>query len=153
MEQFIEFAGNHPGWFLALSVVLGLLAWSFLGNMVTGVKPLLPQEATLLINHENAVVLDVREDNEYAQGHILNSVHIPLSTLSDRMERLEKYRNRPLIASCMSGNRSGRACSMLKKNGFEKVHNLKGGIIAWQNASLPLTKGKNKIKIKTDSIN
>ncbi|RKZ90572.1 MAG: rhodanese-like domain-containing protein [Candidatus Parabeggiatoa sp. nov. 1] len=143
-QQIIEFVGNNAGWFLALSVVLGLLVWSFLGDMVTGLKSLLPQEATLLMNHENAVVLDVREDNEYAQGHILNSVHIPLSTLTDKMERLEKYRNRPIIASCMSGNRSGRACGVLKKNGFEKVHNLKGGIIAWQNASLPLTKGKNK---------
>jgi len=104
---------------------------------------LLPPQATLLINHENAIVLDVREDKEYAQGHILNSVHIPLSMLSDKIGRLEKYRNRPIIASCMSGNRSGRACSMLKKNGFEKVHNLKGGIIAWQNANLPLTKAKN----------
>ncbi len=143
-QQIIEFVGNNAGWFLALSVVLGLLVWSFLGDMVTGLKSLLPQEATLLMNHENAVVLDVREDNEYAQGHILNSVHIPLSTLTDKMERLEKYRNRPIIASCMSGNRSGRACGVLKKNGFENVHNLKGGIIAWQNASLPLTKGKNK---------
>ena len=143
-QQFIEFVGNHVYWFVALSVVLGLFVWSFLGDMVTGVKPLVPSEATLLINHENAVVLDVREDNEYAQGHILNSVHIPLSTLSNKMERLEKYRNRPIIASCMSGNRSGRACGVLKKNGFEKVHNLKGGIIAWQNASLPLTKGKTK---------
>ena len=143
-QQFIEFVGNHTGWFIALGVVFGLLVWSFLGDLVTGAKPLLPNEATLLINHENAVVLDVREDNEYAQGHILNAVHIPLSTLSNKMERLEKYRNRPIIASCMSGNRSGRACGMLKKNGFEKVHNLKGGIIAWQNANLPLAKGKTK---------
>jgi rhodanese-related sulfurtransferase len=143
MEQFVEFVGNHPGLFLALGIVLGLLVWSFLGDQLSGIKPLLPPQATLLINHENAIVLDVREDNEYAQGHILNSVHIPLNMLSEKIGRLEKYRNRPIIASCMSGNRSGRACSVLKKNGFEKVHNLKGGIIAWQNANLPLTKAKN----------
>jgi rhodanese-related sulfurtransferase len=143
MEQFVEFAGNHPGLFLAFAIVSGLLVWSFLGDSLAGVNSLLPQEATMLINHEDAIVLDVREDSEYAQGHILNSVHIPLSLLSEKISRLEKYRNRPIIASCRSGNRSGSACRQLKKNGFEKVHNLKGGIMAWQNASLPLAKGKN----------
>jgi rhodanese-related sulfurtransferase len=127
MEQFVEFAGNHPGLFLAFAIVSGLLVWSFLGDSLAGVNSLLPQEATMLINHEDAIVLDVREDSEYAQGHILNSVHIPLSMLSEKISRLEKYRNRPIIASCRSGNRSGSACRQLKKNGFEKVHNLKGG--------------------------
>ncbi|NJO17619.1 MAG: rhodanese-like domain-containing protein [Thioploca sp.] len=146
MAQFIEFAGNHPYLFLAFSVVSGLLVWNILNDQITGIKSLLPQEATLLINHEEAVILDVREENEYIQGHILNSIHIPLNTLSDKIPRLEKYRNRPIIASCMSGNRSARACSTLKRNGFEKVHNLKGGVIAWQNANLPLTKGKSGSK-------
>jgi len=146
LEQYLEFAGNHPELFLAFSVVLGLLVWNLLGEKLTGVVPLLPQQATLLINHENALVLDVREDNEYTQGHILNSLHIPVSQLSARIDKLEKYRNRPIIASCRSGSRSGQACRMLKKNGFERVHNLKGGIMAWENASLPLTKGKNKSK-------
>lgn len=128
---------------MGFSIVMGLLVWNLLSDQISGIKPLLPQEVTLLINHENAIILDVREAKEYAEGHILNSVHIPLSTLSDKMARLEKYRNQPLIASCLSGSRSGNACRMLKKNGFEKVHNLKGGITAWQNANLPLIKGKS----------
>jgi rhodanese-related sulfurtransferase len=146
LEQFVEFAGNHSELFLAFSVVFGLLVWNILGDKLTGVVPLLPQQATLLINHENALVLDVREDNEYTQGHILNSLHIPVNQLSAKIDKLEKYRNRPIIASCKSGSRSSHACRMLKKNGFERVHNLKGGIMAWENASLPLTKLKNKSK-------
>ncbi len=146
MEQFVEFIGNHPVLFLAFTAVLSLLIWNILGEQLSGIKPLLPQEATLLINHDDAIVLDVREESEHVKGHILNSVHIPLSTLSGKITRLEKYRNRPIIASCMSGNRSGQACRLLKKNGFEKIHNLKGGIIAWQNASLPLAKGKSGAK-------
>lgn len=142
MDQLIEFSGNHPELFIAFFFVLGLLAWGFLSEQISGISSLVPQEAISLINHENAVVLDVREDNEYAQGHILNSIHIPLSTLSGKLGRLEKYRSKPIISSCMSGSRSGRACSILKKNGFENLHNLKGGISAWQNASLPLSKGK-----------
>ncbi len=143
MEQLIEFVNNHPYLFLAFSVTSGLLVWNIFSDQITGINTLLPQEVTLLINHEDAIVLDVREENEYVQGHILNSIHIPLSTLSAKMNRLEKYRDRPIVASCMSGNRSGQACSTLRKNGFTKVHNLKGGIIAWQNANLPLAKGKN----------
>jgi len=142
MEQLIEFAGNHPELFMAFFFVLGLLVWNFLSEQISGIASLAPQESILLINHEDAIVIDVREDNEYAQGHILNSIHIPLSTLSGKLARLEKYRSKPIIASCMSGNRSGRACSILKKNGFENLHNLKGGIVAWQNANLPLSKGK-----------
>lgn len=141
-QQLLEFIGNNPLLFMALGLVLSLLVWSFLGDQISGIKPLLPQDATLLMNHEDAIVVDVREDNEYAQGHILNSLHIPLNRLSEKIGRLEKYRKRPIIASCMSGNRSGRACSLLKKQGFENVHNLKGGIVAWQNANLPLIKGK-----------
>jgi rhodanese-related sulfurtransferase len=143
MEQFLEFVGNHQFLFLALGMVGGLLVWNLFNDSIGGAKSLLPTDAILLINHEDAVVLDVREENEYVQGHILNSIHIPLSMLSDKMGRLEKYRHRPIIASCMSGNRSSRACQVLKQNGFEHIHNLKGGIIAWQNANLPLTKGKS----------
>ena len=149
MQQLVEFAGNHPYLFLALFVVTGLLIWNLIGERLSGIESLLPHEATQLINREDAVVLDVREESEYKQGHILNSVHIPLSTLSDKINRLEKYRNRPIIASCMTGNRSGNVCSRLKKSGFEKVYNLKGGIYGWQNANLPLTKNSGKGRITT----
>ncbi len=142
MEQFVEFAGNHPGLVVAFSVILGLLAWSFVGESISGIKSLLPQEATLLINHDNAIILDVRQESEYVNGHIINSIHIPLNNLITKINSLEKYRKRPIIANCMSGNRSSSACRTLKKHGFENVFNLKGGVTAWQNANLPLKKGK-----------
>lgn len=139
----MEFVGNHPYLFMALSVVSAALIWSIVGEQLWGAEAILPQDATLLINREDAVIVDVREENEYKQGHILNALHIPLSTLSSKLGRLEKLRQRPIIANCLNGNRSARACAVLKKHGFEKVYNLKGGINAWQDASLPLTKGKN----------
>jgi rhodanese-related sulfurtransferase len=142
-QQFVEFIGNHSNLFMALLTVLILLIWSIVGEAIQGIKNLMPQEATLLINHEDALVVDVREESEYLQGHILSSINIPANILTNKIGRLEKYRNRPIIISCMSGSRSASACSLLKKKGFEKVHNLKGGLIAWQNANLPLTKGKN----------
>jgi rhodanese-related sulfurtransferase len=143
MEQFIEFVGNHPYLFTALFIVIALLIGSIVGELLWGAQAVLPQEATLLINREDALILDVREENEYKQGHILNAMHIPLGALSSKIGRLEKFRNRPIVANCLNGHRSARACSLLKKQGFEKVYNLKGGINAWQEASLPITRGKS----------
>ena len=54
-----------------------------------------------------------------------------------RLAELEKYKGKPIIAVCRSGNRSGSACGMLKKAGFENLHNLAGGMQAWEQAGLP----------------
>ena len=140
MQRFIEFAGNHPELFLALGVISGLLAWTYVRGRFQGWRGVGPAEATLLINHQDAVVLDIREDNEYRDGYILNSVHVPLGQVKDSIGRLEKYKDRPIVVSCRSGSRSGVACATLAKHGFGEVYNLKGGILAWQNASLPLVK-------------
>ncbi len=142
MERLIEFVGNHPVLFLALGVIIGMLAWSLVQESIQGIKAVGPVEAIQLINHEDALVLDLREDNEIHDGSILNSLHIPLGQLNDGLNRLGKYKERPIIASCRTGSRSGSACATLTKNGFAKVYNLKGGIVAWQNANLPLLKKK-----------
>lgn len=143
MEQLITFIANHQMLVMAFLVIAGLLVWNFISDSLQGIKNLVPFEATFLINHEDALIIDVREEGEYKQqGHILNSMNIPSSTLSDKIGRLEKYRDHPIIISCLSGSRSTQAYKILKDNGFNKIFNLKGGIIAWQNANLPLVKGK-----------
>ena len=86
----------------------------------------------------DAVVLDVRSMAEFKDGHILNAVNVPLNGLSNNLKQLEKYRDKPIVAVCRSGSRSGSACSLLRKHGFEKVKNLRGGMMAWESASLPV---------------
>jgi len=140
MEQLLEFINNHWDLFTALIVILALLFASTLVNAIRGIKQIGPAEATRLINHNNAVVLDVREDKEFAEGHIINSLHIPMSKVQDKLTELAKHKSSPMIVSCRSGARSNSVCGMLRKNGFEDVANLKGGLIAWQNASMPLKK-------------
>lgn len=140
MEQFIEFITNHIILSGAFVAILTLLIIDLLGANLRGYPAATPTEATQLMNRENAIVLDIREDNEYHAGHIVNAIHIPLGYLKDRKDELEKYKNRPIIAVCRSGSRSGQACSLLKKEGFENIYNLKGGMMAWQHASLPLSK-------------
>jgi rhodanese-related sulfurtransferase len=120
--------------------VAGMLVYSFFSARLRGFHGIHPAMATQLINRENALILDVREDNEYREGHIVNSLHIPVGYLSDRMKELEKYKDRPIIVGCRSGQRSSQACATLKKQGFEAVYNLNGGIMAWKNDKLPLTK-------------
>lgn len=140
MEQLVEFLGNHWVLTLALTVILALLLASVVYPGARGVQKVSPMDATRLINHEDAVVLDVRSAGEFGQGHILNAMHIPLSNLSDQIRKLEKYRTRPIITACRTGHQSANAGSALRKQGFEKVYNLSGGMLAWENANLPLTK-------------
>lgn len=99
-----------------------------------------PMQATLLINRDEAVVLDVREQAEFSDGHIPNARFIPLGQVTKRMAELDKFRDKSIVVVCRSGNRSANACSMLRKGGFEKVLNLSGGMMAWEQANLPVTK-------------
>ncbi|MFN3987178.1 MAG: rhodanese-like domain-containing protein [Rhodocyclaceae bacterium] len=99
-----------------------------------------PVEATMLINREDAVVIDVRAQGEYEQGHIPNARHFPLSDLERRVPELEKLKARPLILCCASGTRSGSALATLRKAGLEKVFNLRGGMLEWEKAGQPISR-------------
>jgi rhodanese-related sulfurtransferase len=117
-----------------------MLLWSLFGNRFRGIKEVNSAAALQLINHKNAVVLDVRESSEYDAGHVLNSKLLPLGKLKERMGELEKFKNQPIVVVCRSGNRSGTACFILGKQGFNQVYNLAGGVQAWQKSNLPLEK-------------
>nr|VFK58233.1 MAG: Rhodanese-related sulfurtransferase [Candidatus Kentron sp. TUN]VFK59799.1 MAG: Rhodanese-related sulfurtransferase [Candidatus Kentron sp. TUN]VFK67260.1 MAG: Rhodanese-related sulfurtransferase [Candidatus Kentron sp. TUN] len=140
MDQLIEFVTNH--WFLTLTLftIIGLLAWTVAAPGILGAERVEPLEAIRLINHEGAVVLDVRTDGEIEEGRILNAIHVPQQSLPNQIKKLEKYRSKPVIAVCRTGNRSGRACAILRKQGFERVYNLGGGVVGWQSAGLPLVR-------------
>ncbi len=99
-----------------------------------------PNDAVLLINRSNAVVLDVRNDAEFASGHITDAKHIPVEQLEDRLAELRKYKDKPVLVNCQSGIRSAKACSILLKHEFSQVSNLEGGINAWVQAKLPVVK-------------
>ncbi len=137
MLQFLQ----NNSWTVLVAVVSGaMLFWSFFGNRLRGIKEVDHMAAMQLINHKNALVLDVREQGEYDAGHILNSKLVPAGKLLERIGELEKYRERPIVAVCRSGQRSASACAVLGKQGFAQVHNLSGGVTAWQKAGLPLEK-------------
>ena len=136
----LQFLQNNI-WTILIALTSGfMLFWSYFGNRLLGIKEVDHIAAMQLINHKNALMLDVREQSEYAAGHVLNSKLIPLGKLKERIGELEKYRERPIVVICRSGQRSASACGLLGKQGFAQVYNLNGGIVAWQKASLPLEK-------------
>jgi rhodanese-related sulfurtransferase len=126
-------------WLVLIAVTSGLmLLWSFFGNRLRGVKEVTCAAALQLINHREACILDVRELDEFKAGHLLNAKPIPLGKLRDRVGELERYREKPVVVVCRSGQRSATACALLDKAGFAQVYNLSGGVTAWQKAGLPL---------------
>lgn len=128
-------------WLILLAAMSGFMLFGGgLRGRLSGVKQVSPQQAVMLFNHEDALVLDVRENSEYADGRITKAKHIPLGQLKNRLGELEKYKNRPIVAVCRSGNRSSHACGILRKAGFEQVNNLAGGMMAWEQAGLPKEK-------------
>ena len=140
MDQLITFTSNNTILVVAIILVSLMLIHNLVGEKLRGYSSISPAQSTQMINHDDALILDVRENNEYSSGHIINSLHIPLSTLTTRLGDLEKYKAKTVIIACRSGNRSSQACTKLKKEGFEQVFNLSGGVMAWESANLPLVK-------------
>lgn len=125
---------------ISIAVVSGLgLIWPYFRR--SGGAELNPAEATLLINRQDAQVIDVREADEFAAGHLPEARNIPIGKIADRVGEIEKYKDKPLILCCASGMRSAKACGELKKLGFTRLHSLTGGIDAWRQAGLPVKKG------------
>ncbi len=91
-----------------------------------------------LQGRSDVVLVDVREQTEYDAGHIPGVKLIPLGQVPARMAEIPK--DKTVILTCRSGNRSGQAADFLRQQGYTNVHNMEGGITAWQQAGLPIEK-------------
>jgi rhodanese-related sulfurtransferase len=142
MERLPEFIVNHLFLVSLLVAISSLLFWNLFFSAM-GSSQIVPAEVTRLINHEDAAVLDIRTANDFENGHIINAVNIDVAKMGEQEKELEKYKDKTVVIYCGQGQESIRVARSLKTKGFEKLYSLKGGISAWQNASLPLTKGKS----------
>ncbi len=134
----MDFIQQNFMWIGLSALSGGMLLWqTFMGSAGNGISA---NEATLMINRQDALVIDVRETAEWSGGHIPNARHIALGNLAKHLSEIEKFKEKPVIVVCASGNRSRSGCGILKKAGFQQVFNLNGGIHAWSDASLPMTK-------------
>ena len=141
-EQLPEFIANHPILVMAFVGIGIALVVNEMQRFTRGYKAISPAELTRLINREDALVVDVSALNDFEKGHIVGSKHVAMSQFDPESKLLAKVRELPVAVVCRSGMTAGGAAKRLVKAGFSKVYWLDGGIAAWQQAELPLAKGK-----------
>lgn len=142
MQRLIEFAGNHPYLVLAAVFMLVIVIVSEIRARLQGIAAIAPQDAIRLMN-QGALVLDVREREPYAAGHIGEARHLPLKDLAGSVDALKKYKEKPIVAYGDTGNEGGVAARELRKLGFIKAFNLRGGLAAWQQENLPIVRASD----------
>ena len=147
MDRILEFAGNHTLLVFALVTSFLLVIFTELRRKASGMLAVAPTEAVKLINND-AIVLDLRSAESFSRGHIVGARNVPMDELDGHMDKLSKFRNKPVVAVCNAGMTSTKAVNALRNSGFESVYNLKGGMAAWGQAGLPVVSGK-KTKSKS----
>lgn len=113
-------------WVIILLIV-GFFAIRFLP--VKGVTNITVQQAKEKFSHKDVQFIDVRTPGEYKANHRPPFKNIPLSSLTNKLDQLEK--DKDIVVICQSGMRSANAAKLLRKHGFEKIYNVKGGMGAW----------------------
>ena len=137
-NQLQAFVLHHWELWLALFAVLSLLIVNEHLTQKQGPQALSTAAAIDAINHQNAVVIDMREAEAFQAGHVVGAKNLP----GEPLAKLEKFKEKPLILVCARGLQSSALGVKLRKQGFTNVMILAGGITAWKTANLPLTKGK-----------
>jgi|TARA_B100001093_G_C26782757_1_gene995365 rhodanese-related sulfurtransferase len=137
MEQFFSFLGDHP---ILVGTFLLLLFLFFRNERTRAGATVGTQELVRLVNKENAVVLDVRERNEFMEGHIVDALNIPYASLESRLDEISQHKETPIVIACKMGQHSGAAGTLLQKNGFTNVTRLTGGYAEWRAQNLPVVK-------------
>lgn len=140
MQEFITFISSHMLLSAGFVVILALLIANELMGRMTGGKKCSVSLLSQLVNSHEAKVIDVRNKADFKQGHIVDSVSIPQKELSEKLSKITNYKQKPVIIVDANGTQGHTASSVVKKQGFENVYYLNGGIAAWRQQSFPLTK-------------
>lgn len=145
MHQYIEFLTSNPILSLAwIGIVIALISM-MVKEKNAKYKTIGINEATALVNNEQGVFLDIRSRDEFRKGHIVGSVHIlPSQIQRQNTPELEKHKAAPIIVVCKTGQTAQETANQLSKDGFTNVNVLKDGLIAWNEANLPLVASKKK---------
>lgn len=141
MERWFEFMGNHPFLFGTLGVLIVL--FFAIENKRSG-KKISPNGLGMLVNSQNAQLIDIRAKNKFATGYIQGSRNIPFIELKDRLDEIRAIEN-PIVIICDMGVQAGMAVQLIGK---DNVYRLDGGIGNWQAAGMPLVGGKPNTKKK-----
>lgn len=138
MQEYIQFIMNHWQLWLAFVILLAIVIRMEKSTHVRGVHLWTSSQITFLINQENALIVDLREDDEYRKGHLTGAIHIPRVQLPHSLNKLGSDKQRPIILITNNNQLGIQSGVLLRKQQFEKVGILKGGVHAWLAANLPL---------------
>ncbi|WP_462115520.1 rhodanese-like domain-containing protein [Lysobacter xanthus] len=142
-QQVLEFAGRHEMLAIAFVGLTLALIYTEIARLFRPYKALTPAQLTALINRDDALVVDLSATGDFEKGHIAGSKNVQASGFGpDHRLVAGAAKTRPVVVVCRTGQASAAAAAKLRKGGFEQVHCLEGGIGAWQQADLPLVKGR-----------
>jgi rhodanese-related sulfurtransferase len=142
LPELIAFASRHPYLSLGLAGLTVAIVFNEVSGLFRGYKGLQPAGLTALVNRDNALVVDLRPSGDFEKGHIPGAKNVQMSQFDPENKHLAAARALPVVLVCKAGQTSGDAAKRLRKAGFEHVYVLDGGIGAWQQAGLPLAKGR-----------
>ncbi len=140
MQALKTFIMNHQVLSMAFVVAFFLV---FLVEFIRSRRAIYfasPAEAINLINHKNAVVIDMRSTEHYRSGHIINALSTPETELRKKPEQLTKFKNKPILLVCETGAASKKLATLLLNQNYD-VYAVRGGLMAWRQANMPLVKG------------
>ncbi|MDD4912905.1 MAG: rhodanese-like domain-containing protein [Sideroxydans sp.] len=124
---------------IVIGVLIAAVALAFFFLKSQGAEGVDVKQAQLM-SQQGALLLDVREPDEYAAVHAVNAKLIPLGEVGARLKEVEAYKDKPVAVICRSGRRSAQAVGILKDAGFTQVVNVQGGTSAWVKAGLETIK-------------
>ena len=139
--MFIDFLLQDFNWIYLLGIIIVIISlFSDSISSTSGAKNIQVPEITHIVNHQKGIVIDVRNKDEFAKGHIANSKNIPFSELESKLEKIKKWHKNPIVIICDNGVESRKAVKTLIKEGVENLHVLVGGLNDWRKENLPLVK-------------
>ncbi|EDP58263.1 rhodanese-like domain-containing protein [Vibrio sp. AND4] len=143
MQEYIDFFQQNMMLSLVWVGLLVTLIITTVKSATAAYKVVNVNQLTHLMNRENGVVVDIRSKDEFKQGHITDALHIlPSDIKAGNLGSLENRKSDPIILVCKTGQTAQESANLLVKAGFENVSLLKNGLIAWNEANLPLLRGK-----------
>lgn len=136
-EQGLEFAANHPVLVGSFVFLVGAL---FFTESRKGGASIGTQVLVQLVNKSDAVVIDLRDSNEFSNGHIAGALNIPFTTLEKRIKEFAQYKDKPIVLVCKMGQHSSSAGKKLMAEGYQDIRRLSGGMMEWTSSNLPVVK-------------
>ena len=146
MDKLLEFTSNNMLLVLALMISFFVVVFTELRRKASGLVNIEAAEVVKLVNND-ALVSDLRGTEAFSRGHIVSAKNIPSDELDTKLNQLQRFKSKPIVAVCEAGATSTKAIDTLRAAGFESVYGLKGGMAGWSQAGLPVVTGK-KTKAK-----